>query len=467
MRSSQLVRVSNGRAVVYNSVLSSPLILDKATLAFIDCFERPTLLNEILDLAPDSAWLVAELIDRGLLVDHEYDGIGDYVGRVKDNSSGSNLTPHNMTLIVSSNCNFGCTYCYQRYARPLGIWGGQLGGVLRAPRNELASAMSVTVALEAIDGFCAAAERSGRRSVAVGFSGGEPLLNWKAIQSVLDYSSPRVGRRLDISWGLNTNASLVTPSIAAALAAHAVLVDSSLDGRAVTNDFNRRTVGGRDTWQSIAKGLRLLRDYGVPVLGVTFTITPETLSQLDGAALRALVDLGLSNVAIEPDMTVEFTGRMDELADRILEVRSQGPSLGIQVSGTWERPFRTLLATGAGHPLPTHFCGGVSGEGFFVQPTGEVVACVGEFPEPLTVFDVDWAERLVEEFSDIRASRSIGAVEHCRGCEIEGACLGGCCIVDEIARRCAQPRLLSQRCELLRTITRRLLTEYVGSQTAS
>jgi uncharacterized protein len=149
--------------------------------------------------------------------------------------------PRNIMFLVTEACNLACTYCYELnqgvHAKPL--------------------TMKQVDARKILDTYLA--EAAGREDVCVTFFGGEPLLNFALIRDTVLYAEEQAKlRNVRISFTTTTNATLVTPEIAAFLAEHRFHVMVSLDGSKEANDRHRVFHDGSGTHDVVVRNLRVL-----------------------------------------------------------------------------------------------------------------------------------------------------------------------------------------------------------------
>jgi len=93
---------------------------------------------------------------------------------------------------------------------------------------------------------------------ALGYYGGEPLLEWDLLRRCLEYTASEA--KLPILQSLTTNATLITEEIAGILAEHEVSVLVSLDGPEVPhNQFRKLVSESSNGFSSTMRGIKLLR----------------------------------------------------------------------------------------------------------------------------------------------------------------------------------------------------------------
>ena len=201
------------------------------------------------------------------------------------------------------SCNMRCTYCFpehmwQREGRFQAMPEEMYRGILERTFPQIASSSS---------------------SVDIHIAGGEPLL---AGQSWLEMAF-RVGREVaenynkQVTFSLQTNATLVTPELAQFLANHKVTVGVSLDGSVEINEVSR---GKTD---QTLRGFQLLREATGRSPGVIVTVTKcnarrmrEVVDYLDhlGVVLFRANQMGATaswNAHSAPDAEDWFIARRD------------------------------------------------------------------------------------------------------------------------------------------------------------
>jgi len=253
--------------------------------------------------------------------------------------------------VVTSACNQACSYCLQdrHPARPM---------------SEKTAGAALDLVL-----------RSRRRTLAIGFYGGEPLLAFDLVRRTVEEAErmrPR-GRRLDLS--LSTNGLLLDTTKAAFLAAHRVETQLSFDGCRAAQEL--RSPG---TFDVVAKKLDELRrcwpDFYESNLEVAITVTPTNLHTLS-ASVDALLERNVARLTLGPvigGMTKWDRSLEPELDDQLRLVYRRSRTV-------YERTRRvpvTLFRRTLGRPMTKQrgaMCGIGLGRSITVDVDGEVSAC--------------------------------------------------------------------------------------------
>ncbi len=181
----------------------------------------------------------------------------------------------NLQLMTTRRCQLRCTYC------PV------IKGTADMPREVIERAVDLLLG-------------SGSDEIRLDFSGGEPLLRseevLRAADRLLDGASAR-GKRA--SSYMVTNGFLLTPALAADLAARGFRVELSLDGP--ENMHNRHKVlepgsSGGSPYRSTVAAIRAALDAGLPCT-VVMVASPDTVDLL-GSSFEHALGLGVRSLDV-------------------------------------------------------------------------------------------------------------------------------------------------------------------------
>lgn len=148
-----------------------------------------------------------------------------------------------VVLNVNTGCNLHCTYCYKED--------------LAVPRE--GRKMDFVTAARSIDLLFDAG--ANREQLNVVFFGGEPLTNLPLIKDVVAYAEALAAKREKrVDFSLTTNATLLDERLVDWMDSHRFGISVSMDGPEALHDRHRRTVGGRGTYSTVARKVRMLLD---------------------------------------------------------------------------------------------------------------------------------------------------------------------------------------------------------------
>jgi len=171
-----------------------------------------------------------------------------------------------LSLILTDDCNFACSYCYKAKGQSTMAW-------------ETAERALSFFLPHLID------------NAYVIFYGGEPLLAFDLIREAVRFIEDR-SRMWDkpIRFSITTNGSLITPEVADFFASHRFYVVLSFDGLA--QEIHRHG----SSLKEIDKALDLLKDHPGIDLDVNSVFTPESVYLLSDS-LQYIWQKGVPNVA--------------------------------------------------------------------------------------------------------------------------------------------------------------------------
>ncbi len=319
-----------------------------------------------------------------------------------------------IVLNVNTGCNLACSYCYKED--------------LDAPSK--GRKMAFDTAVRSIDLLLK--ESPDRESYNIVFFGGEPLSNMPLIREVVAHAQRRFGDLgKEVSFTLTTNATLLTPAIVDWLDAHRFGLTVSMDGPKALHDLNRKTVGGKGSYDAVsAKARMLLERYRSRPVGARATLTAG-VTQVEAIWDHLKNDIGFAEVGVSPvtsgDMAV-FNLSGAELAEVFEGMKSLGRAYhdaalrGGNIGFSNMHQLMQDLFEGRSKALP---CG--AGVGMLaVDHEGGINLChrfTGSDMETYgTVQDGLKRDRLAA-FIEARADRTD---KGCATCRIRNLCAGGC-----------------------------------------
>jgi len=317
------------------------------------------------------------------------------------------------------------------------------------------------VAKQAVDYYTGLLRSTGKEKAEINFGGGEPLLNWSVIESVLDYCRGAHGSEFDLSFTLNTNASLITRGIANSLRHHQVRVATSLDGLREGNDSVRMTKAGAGTFELVLRGMDLLLAANYPVDGFAATITDDNFPLLDRRLIDYARDRGMSEVRVDVDVIQMVATPVEEVVEKLYDLICYAESYGISVTGFWARPAENLNESVLESDVA--FCGAARGSSICVAPSGMIYPCgystvaIGSIDATDAFFNAGGA------YHKFLVGREVGGMSMCLGCPIEGMCAGGCNITIEYGQSFGNLTAVEKRCKFYRQMTEKLLLHQLKS----
>ncbi len=307
-----------------------------------------------------------------------------------------------LILGLTGQCNFACKYCYAH--------------------DHPAESMTADTGFAAVE--LAAA---GGQPFVLQFSGGEPLLNFPAMTSIIRYVREK---GLPAIMQVQTNASLMTREKAAVLKAGQVGIGISLDGRPDMNDRQRCWPDGQGTCRQIVKGAGELAAVGVET-GITCVVTNENAGSLAGIVEMAYY---LGNVRRLGFDLLRSQGRGGTVASPRPEAVWQGVKEAFQLAERLGRKTgRTILFSqlervaflARGQIQGFAHCHAMEGEAAFVDAGGRMYACASLAGDP--DFYLGHVKSGIEENRRRKVAALIQAgMAFCLRCPSFALCGGAC-----------------------------------------
>lgn len=393
-------------------------------------FELDEVGRAVLDLVQAEAGLDAGRVRERLSSGFAGEAVGECIDKLIDlqilrpdgasrpiNPEGIHVQDFPLSTIVlnvNTGCNLACRYCYKED--------------LAVPAE--GKRMGMEVAARSVDLLLSQAKS--RSAVGIVFFGGEPLTNMPLIRQVVDYAEARaqgLGKTVDFS--LTTNATLLTEELIGYFDAHHFGLSISMDGPRVVHDRNRRSVGGRGTYDVVARKARmLLARYRSKPIGARVTLTAGT-TEVEAIHEHLRDELGFHEVGYAPVTAAEKSGPAlseEELAEVYAGFERLGSRYLTAALGGRNNGFSNMhqlmtdLHEGRRKALP---CG--AGVGLLaVDHRGGLNLCHRFTGSELPTFgDTEHgiATERLGAFLDRAADRS---GTHCATCRIRNLCAGGC-----------------------------------------
>lgn len=179
-------------------------------------------------------------------------------------------------FVVTDMCNLSCIYCQakDKINRPQGYMTPKIGR------------KCIDMALQ-----------SPAKHLTFEFQGGEPLINFPVIKSMIEYSEEVRGDRA-IEYTVVSNLSLLTDEILDFLLAHHVSICTSLDGPEDLHNRNRQCNIPGGSYARMKAGVEMINRRGLAVGGIE-TTTRYSLSRAK-EIVRAYEEMGSPSVFLRP-----------------------------------------------------------------------------------------------------------------------------------------------------------------------
>lgn len=421
-----LTKSGKNKALLYHSLFGNLHLLDASYLTVIDLFSTPLTWPEALSSLPSfesSREIVEELLRLYYLVPEGFDERtltqDELALRYEKLKTGELI--HAVQLNVSEGCNLKCTYCFaDRVDERSTLY------TLNS-RNQY-KMMATATAIEAINSITSLVRKNGGSTLIIKFFGREPLLNWNAINEVIDYCELHKDS-FHYSYVITTNGTLFTPEIVERLKSVNTGIVVSLDGFIDDNSL-RLTHTGKETFSLVDSGLNLLKQHKVSC-GVATVLSSRNFLSLGNRFIEYLKSRSVRQweikLAMQHDGDMKYSA--SEYAGKLYQLYRLGEQADILVTGDWYDPFVTLFHTTkhttdeSVHRLAPNSCSATDHQ-LSIEPSGGIFGCRALDSK---LGDVGGLDALLQSTAYRRLSmRTYYNVPFCHGCKLEGFCQGVC-----------------------------------------
>lgn len=452
IQSPMLVVANHGESViVYHPLYGNPTHLNQDSWLFLCQYNVPRYAADLFDqygTAECSRW-TRYFLKRKFLLPVGHDERRVFQKQVQHLQKRVLVQGiKSVALVLDEACNLSCSHCISQK-------------LIRAIRGEKQKfrRMSWETARRAVDTVVQTVRANGQTELEVFFGGSEPFLNWAVVERIVAHCR-EAHPDLTIRYSTNSNAILIDDQRAKFLAGHGVTVTSSLDGLPDGNNRSRVTHNGRGTFSKIINGWDKLGRQGRPVNWFNLTLTDKNIDHLDETFLDFLASRKIATCTFEPDLIVPLGRPPEEVVDLLMSFRHAGHKRGIVIGGLWDKPLKNLFVRRLSDRLFN--CSAFTGQGMAVRPSGEIVICAYSM---IKIGQIEDIPTLVDSpvFRSLVSSRAVGNIPECKGCSIEGFCIGGCFLTTEYGRAVGTDDAFRYRCAIYRRATELLLAEAVAT----
>lgn len=320
-------------------------------------------------------------------------------------------------FILAESCNLGCAYCFEN-----------------APATELSDrrVMSHGTALKALTFYerllSPVTQDDYERSII--FYGGEPLLNYPVLRTVLE----EITRRREVAphiWGrvnlsLVTNGTLLTAGMAAELRKYGVSVSISIDGPKEVTDANRRRCGGGSAFSAIESGMEACRSVNLGI-GLSVTLSKEAVENY-----RAVMDYILEVKPVSMGFNIMMSngkGVFSEEYDKVAAKFLIDAFRELRAAGVYEDRMMRKVRSFTDSQVYPFDCGATGGNQLVFSPEGRIGICHGYLQDKKFFsahVDDDSFDPAMDPVFKEWSRRSPLNMEQCQSCSALGICGGGC-----------------------------------------
>ncbi|OGN93450.1 MAG: hypothetical protein A2Z75_06250 [Chloroflexi bacterium RBG_13_50_10] len=351
---------------------------------------------------------------------------------IRDGVLSSEPVPHparppfdHLVLMLAGGCNMGCTYCFEK----------------DIPVYQDTNLLTYEKADEILSWFFR--HQEGRKAH-VQLYGGEPLLNWRVLQHIVERLEgwARV-QDVELSIYLITNGTLLNSERMAFLKAHDIAIQVSVDGDAKTHDRFRVFKSGKPTMYRIKPNIRELARQGIR-FNLRAVLTRQNKSP--ASVIDGLRSLGAKRVSFEVVATdcvdARFTHEDWEVFNEEYRNFVRAPYK------VWDKipdDMQSMIIRICEHRQIFYGCGAGISE-VTVAPDGSIYECQRMYPRPCSnVVDDKSPNKINSHFLTMVDDRPL-----CRDCWVRYLCGGGCMHQSYLGHGKSEP--LPQFCTMKRNL---------------
>jgi len=398
-------------ACLFHSLSLGKLFVDKTTL------------QDLRRLFDGKRVFQNDLIDEPLRQSIKYmyehfmivgDGDDDLTSRMAPKALYDDLGIRLMYLVVSEGCNLACKYCFiERNYEPQ---------IKKTSMTEETAEMAVNYFSDILD-------RSAKSKQII-FYGGEPLLNFPAIQAAIrkiHQLQENGSLQKDTVVSLLTNGTLLSESVARYLYENGVEVGISIDGPAKNHDAMRMYPDGKGSFAAVWEGIQNAKKIYGNSIGFSVVPGPHNLDELPKIMEWLITDVGCDKVGISLP-THPFYFEPEQIAQKIFE-----SFMVIKKYGLGEDRIVRVLRPLISENIYPSDCGAIGGQ-IIVASDGSLGVCHG-FLGSRQFFGNNLASLSERKIHPMQlnewqewSTRSplVALKQHCQECLALGLCGGGC-----------------------------------------
>lgn len=394
------VKIKDNLYAIYNSLIMDVIYADRSNIEKIEKFK--VTLKEKTKLKDSGIYVKSHIIDEEALL------------KLKERYERVTGKVHIMYFILSSACNLGCKYCF--------IENCQFN-------NKKEINMKRKTALTALEKYTHYLKKNNLKGLII-FYGGEPMINWEVIESVLNYA-----KKIDapIDFSMVTNATLLTPDKIKFLAEHKVEIGISIDGPKSLNDKNRiYRHGNKSVYDEIIKKFPTLKMEHCK-FGLSITVSEDFLDQQD-EVLIWLEKLNISSIFYNLYHYTSFDENWQEYYEKASKflLKSYGV---LSRKNIYDGRLIRKIDSVVNNEFKFSDCGAIGGNQLAIKPNGDICICHGYLKTDKYVIGNINKNSINEvlETEEIRFWRQRNTLNNkeCLNCDALFICGGGCAIQAE------------------------------------
>lgn len=328
--------------------------------------------------------------------------------------------PYGNLTIFNRTCNLKCPYCIVKYTK------NENQTKVKKTREERIKRL-----LNCIDQVLQNSESAKAWTGRIMFNGGEILLEWETIKSVVNYIKSRYPRA-QVEYDINTNATLINEEIARFLAENQFkTIGISIDGYAESHNKTRYYRDGTGSFDDVMRGLNILNKYlPHPIESYQGTLTCE--HDINIAKLMDMKNYGFKRARLGVNLLGVSLQDSKRMADLMFKIAIKSIERGWNVEDNYFISYKSILDTN-NKPF-TFYCKGFTdfaGKILYYDIDTEMINVLCNYATNVQVSldeikDDIYNPLIFEKGLNFLRKRFQTFREVCGNCEIAGICRGGC-----------------------------------------
>lgn len=318
---------------------------------------------------------------------------------------------HIMYLIVTTNCNLGCKYCYIEN---------------NVCNNFKEENMSIETAKLAIDRYVKHLNYVGLKKAEIILYGGEPLVNWKTVKEIVLYVKKF---NIDIDVSIVSNGTLLDEEKIDFIIRNGVKIGISLDGPKFINDTNRVYRNKPDSvYEMVMKSVQLLNIKKAD-FGLSITISKQFLEHKK-EIVQWLKDFPVNGIFYNlyhfSTYVDDWKEIYEESCDFLIDSFEELNNYRGLIEGRQYRKFESIMEG----KFKFSDCASVGCNQITVRPNGNlsICHCYSKTDKYVigNIYQMDFEEAMESDEAKFWKYRSPVYNEKCLKCESLFLCGGGC-----------------------------------------
>lgn len=319
-----------------------------------------------------------------------------------------------MYFIMSTSCNLGCKYCF--------IENCQFN-------NKKEANMSEKTALTALKKYDDYLKKNNIRGSII-FYGGEPLVNWKAIQKVLLEAK---AMKSPIDFSMVTNATLLDEEKIKFLAANGVEIGISIDGPKSLNDKNRVYRNSKKSvYDEVIEKFPMLKAHETK-FGLSITVSNDFLDNQD-EVLDWLLKLNVKSVFYNLYHYTSYDDNWEDYYKRACDFLIKSYKK-LSKKNIYDGRLIRKIESFYDNEFKFSDCGAIGANQLAIKPSGDVCICHGYLKTDKYVIgninNVSIETIMRSDEIKFWKQRNTLNNKECLRCEALYICGGGCAIQAE------------------------------------